>query len=669
MSLQRRLTLFFILIVILPLTAAGLVVHQVVVGEVESRATSNLKPSLNAAAVRYNERAQVIDDLTVAAVGGSADFRRLLRSGDRAAIDGFLARRLDATEGLGFLIALDARGRLAGHARIVPDFAPGFAEPSVDAIIASRTAGPGFNRSPLIPVSVAGSGEIGSVIGGFWLDSSILKGTDQTEVDTFVVSNGEVIAGTREVTSVAVDVTREGLFPLELDGQGQARSLELPAGLQTLVAWTPDAPVAAVSRQVLGSMLALLALALIATTGLAFVLARLITRPLEELSEAAGALAEGRFDHRITVRSRDEVGQLARSFNQMSDQLSSTVSDLASSRDLLQRAVERVGETLRSTHDMKQILEAITNTAADAVEADAAGLWMFNQTRDELYPALASGMSTNELARIKVGEGIVGFVAERGVTVTIPSEGAGPRSGRAEPSFPVTIGIPLYSANRMRGVLTVYRNEGSRPFSRSDLDTVIFLAEQGGVAIENVLLHEEAQRLSLTDGLTGVWNRRYLAMQSRQVLATAARFERSFSILMLDLDHFKSINDTYGHQRGDDILVEFARRVGDSLREIDTLVRYGGEEFVALLSETDLSGARTTAEKVRAAVGAEPFRSAGETPVDLSVSIGLASYPDHGVQFDVLLEAADQALYRAKQEGRNRVCIAGSQPPDLHVAK
>ena len=115
--------------------------------------------------------------------------------------------------------------------------------------------------------------------------------------------------------------------------------------------------------------------------------------------------------------------------------------------------------------------------------------------------------------------------------------------------------------------------------------------------------------------------------------------------------------------------MEFARRVGDSLREIDTLVRYGGEEFVALLAETDAEGAQITAEKVRGAVGAEAFTSAGEASVNLTVSIGVASFPDHGVQFDVLLEAADQALYRAKQEGRNRVCVAPMQPPDLHVAK
>ena len=192
------------------------------------------------------------------------------------------------------------------------------------------------------------------------------------------------------------------------------------------------------------------------------------------------------------------------------------------------------------------------------------------------------------------------------------------------------IAIPLFSQDRVMGVLAVYRNDPDRPFTQEDMDTVIFLAEQGGVAIENVQLHEEARRLSLMDGLTGIWNRRFLQMQFRQVLATATRFERPFSVLMLDLDFFKRINDTYGHQRGDAILIEFAHRVNGTLREIDTFARYGGEEFICLLSETDVEGARTTAEKICEVIRSEPFGAMGEEPIALTVSIGVASYPEHG---------------------------------------
>jgi diguanylate cyclase (GGDEF)-like protein len=202
----------------------------------------------------------------------------------------------------------------------------------------------------------------------------------------------------------------------------------------------------------------------------------------------------------------------------------------------------------------------------------------------------------------------------------------------------------------------------SRPFSANELETVSFLAEQGGVALENVRLHEEAQRLSLTDGLTGVWNRRYFQMQFRQVLATATRFERPFSVLMLDLDHFKEVNDKHGHQRGDALLIEFSQRVTHLLREVDTFARYGGEEFICLLSETDTLGATTTAEKIHDAIRGVPFGGMDEELVNLTVSIGVAAYPDHGDSFKALVEAADQALYRAKQTGRDRVCVASTEP-------
>jgi diguanylate cyclase (GGDEF)-like protein len=380
-------------------------------------------------------------------------------------------------------------------------------------------------------------------------------------------------------------------------------------------------------------------------------------------------MAEGRFDMPIPVRTKDEVGELAQAFNDMRDKLSVSYSQLSSSRDQLQRAVRRVGETLRSTHDMKQMLESILNTAADAVNADAASLWMFTSTRDSLQPTRSVGMGADQPTAVQIGDGVVGFVAERATPVLLPSAG-GPRSSRNEPSFPVAIAVPLYSEDRIMAVLATYRHDPEARFTPEDLETVVFLAEQGGVAIENVRLHEEAQRLSLTDGLTGTWNRRYFQMQFRQVLATATRFERPFSVLMLDLDHFKQLNDKHGHQRGDAILIEFSQRVKHTLREVDTFARYGGEEFICLLSETDSEGATTTGAKIREAIKLQPFGGIGDEPVYVTVSIGIASYPEHGNSFHELVETADRALYRAKESGRDRVEVGDDpSPPGLSVAR
>ena len=668
MSLQRRLTVFFVLIVILPLLAAGLIVQRVIVGEISRRAVLSMRPALDATVAIYNGETESLDRRVRATVAGEARFGPAFQRNGRARLDAILEERLTESQDVDFLVALDRNRNVAGFASVPGKFLAGFRPPSPSAIAsADEGVGSGFSRTSAIPIDIQGRGTQGYLVGGFWLDEELLLAASRSDVDLSVVSENRVIASTIPVgASFEIDVHYLGSFDAEMDEESKATATKLGGGMG-LVASTPSGPITQLSRQVLTSMLALLLLAFLGTSGLAYLLARLITQPLEELSEGARAISEGRFDHTIPVRSKDEVGQLAAAFNDMSGQLSNTISALSSSRDQMQRAVRRVGETLRSTHDMKQMLDSILNTAADAVNAEVAVLWLFSAARGELYPAVARGLDIDSIGRVKVGEGVVGLVAERATTISLPASGVAPVFSRQEPRFPVVIAVPLYSHERIMGVLTTSRKDETRPFGQDEFETVAFLAEQGGVAIENVRLHEEAQRLSLTDGLTGVWNRRYFQMQFRQVLATAQRFERPFSVLMMDLDHFKAVNDTHGHQRGDALLIEFTQRVTHLLREVDTFARYGGEEFICLLSETDTQGAMTTAEKIHDAIRGEPFGGMDEELVTLTVSVGVAAYPDHGDSFSQLVKGADKALYQAKQTGRDRVCVAGTGP-DLRVA-
>ncbi len=669
MTLQRRLTLFFILIVILPLAAAGFVVQRVIIGEIARRAVVSLDPAIDAVTVLYNDRVQALDLDQLRRLLRRPRLVSLLEEARRPKFERYLSNLLSGSRGLDFLVVLDERGKVAGFAHRGSSFLRGFEVPGAREIVRSEGfSGPGFTRTGKIPLSVVGRGTVGHVVGGFWVDDSLLVGSPESALNLSIVAKGEVIASTAELAGTTpIETTTSGTFEVDLHGAATARAEELGGGM-LVVASTPLAPINALSQRVVTSMLALLALALLGTSALAYLLARLITQPLEELAEGAAAIAEGRFDHRIAVRSRDEVGRLAEAFNHMSDTLGESVSALSSSRNQLRRAIRRVGETMRSTHDMRQMLGSVLNTALDAVSADAATLWMFSSSRNELYPVRAVNLEMDELGHVRVGEGLVGLVAERATNLLVPQHSA-PRPAPNEPSFPVAIAIPLYSQARVMGVISLYREDSDRPFSEEDLDTVVFLGQQGGVAVENVMLHEEAQRLSITDGLTGVWNRRYFVMQFRQIVATALRFERPFSVLMMDLDHFKTVNDTYGHQRGDEILIEFAQRVNRVIREVDTFARYGGEEFICLLSETEVRGAIRTAEKILQAVRAEPFGGVGAQRLNITVSIGVSSYPTHGDSYNTLVEAADRALYRAKQEGRDRVCVAETpQPPGLKLA-
>jgi two-component system cell cycle response regulator len=149
-------------------------------------------------------------------------------------------------------------------------------------------------------------------------------------------------------------------------------------------------------------------------------------------------------------------------------------------------------------------------------------------------------------------------------------------NGAGEPAATTQVSVPLLAQGRVLGVLSLYDREDGEPFTLADADALTAFAVQAAVAIENVQLHAEAERLSVTDPLTGAWNYRYFKRRFEQEIERSRRFGRVLALLMLDID-FKSVNDRFGHQRGDQVLVELARRVSGSVRDIDTFARYGGE--------------------------------------------------------------------------------------------
>jgi len=167
----------------------------------------------------------------------------------------------------------------------------------------------------------------------------------------------------------------------------------------------------------------------------------------------------------------------------------------------------------------------------------------------------------------------------------------------------------------------------------------------------------ELERLSVTDALTGLYNRRHLMGTLANEVQRSRRLRRTFSVLLADVDHFKQYNDTHGHLAGDAALVKMAEILRKTTRGVDCVARYGGEEFVVMLLETTIATAEVVAERIRSHVAAEEFGSGRMT-----VSIGAAEYPPHGDTPEELIESADAAMYQAKGEGRDRVVIAGGKP-------
>jgi diguanylate cyclase (GGDEF)-like protein len=205
--------------------------------------------------------------------------------------------------------------------------------------------------------------------------------------------------------------------------------------------------------------------------------------------------------------------------------------------------------------------------------------------------------------------------------------------------------------------------EDMEGLTEEDRIVIYALASELVVAVENSRLYKLTRRLAVTDELTGMSNYRYLQQRLDDEVSRAKRYGKDLSLLMMDADDFKGYNDQYGHIAGDMALAEFGDVLGSIVREVDVVARYGGEEFAIVLPETDAAGAYVVAEKIREAIASHAFPDAdGARCCTLTVSIGVATYPTYAYDKEALLREADDALYRAKNGGRNRVCAPLREP-------
>ncbi len=207
-------------------------------------------------------------------------------------------------------------------------------------------------------------------------------------------------------------------------------------------------------------------------------------------------------------------------------------------------------------------------------------------------------------------------------------------------------------------VLVLHRFLGSAPFTSADQDRAQDLSSVFAAALDNLRRFSRAEELSITDGLTGAFNYRYLRSALDREVARARRFREEFSIIMLDVDHLKEYNDVHGHLQGSEVLRRLAQVVMGELRAADILAKYGGDEFVVILPQTPRAGASTLAERIRAAVEAHAFPGEGEG-MKITTSIGISQFPEDGETTREILEAADNQLYSAKRTGRNKVVMTG----------
>jgi two-component system, cell cycle response regulator len=317
-------------------------------------------------------------------------------------------------------------------------------------------------------------------------------------------------------------------------------------------------------------------------------------------------------------------------------------------------ALVRLGDVLASTRDRQVMVSSLLETTTTYLGAPASVFYVVVAGSERLRPMERLGDAAGaELGELVDGAGIAGTASHRGTAVLWPSGAGDVQPSPSEPEAGAgAAAIPLRSGGHPFGVLAYYGRD--RPYDEEDVNSLEILVRQAETAIENSFLYEEAVRLSLTDGMTGLWNRRNFDLRLESELSRALRFSESFAVVFVELDQMKAVNDRYGHQAGDTVLIELARRLTEAVREVDVVARWGGDEFTLLLPKTGLAGALLLAEKIRAAVANGPFRiDAGA--LDITISVGVAAYPEHGSSGKDLVAAADAAMYQAKAKGRNRV--------------
>jgi diguanylate cyclase (GGDEF)-like protein len=224
------------------------------------------------------------------------------------------------------------------------------------------------------------------------------------------------------------------------------------------------------------------------------------------------------------------------------------------------------------------------------------------------------------------------------------------------------VAVPLLSRGRLIGVMTLIDGKGRGGFTPAGARIMGLLLEPVAVALDSALLLRRSEELSITDDLTRLYNSRFLNAALRREVERSRRYRVPVSLIFLDLDGFKSINDRHGHLFGSRALVEVGAVVRDTVRTIDVVARFGGDEFTIILPQTGRDGARVIAERIRERIAATAYLKAHGLEVRVTASLGIATYPENGVTGEELVAGADKAMYAAKDAGKDRVMVAEARP-------
>jgi len=323
-------------------------------------------------------------------------------------------------------------------------------------------------------------------------------------------------------------------------------------------------------------------------------------------------------------------------------------------------------EKLTEARPLEESLRAVTDAALELLPANHASIRLLDGSHSELLSGARSGAgSTTRPMHFRRGQGVIGWVVEYKESVCLDDVAKDPRFVVGKQGFSIRsmLAEPLWSAGQVIGVLSC-SSQKRRAFDEDDQLLARLLANCCTPPVERARL----RRLAMTDDLTLAYNQRYLSPRVNEETERARRSGQPLSILLLDLDHFKIVNDEHGHDVGDMVLRLFADRVRSIVRRVDVFIRRGGEEFLLLMPATALEQARNTAERIRRNLSESELDVGAGRRVRQTVSIGAACW-DFKESAEALQRRADVAMYAAKEQGRDRVVVSAPPPSLLRVVK
>ena len=318
-----------------------------------------------------------------------------------------------------------------------------------------------------------------------------------------------------------------------------------------------------------------------------------------------------------------------------------------------------IGKAMNYISDLKKLLQFILGQAIEITSAEKGSLMLYDMETDQLNIRVLAGLEDNtfqekvnnneiECRSFKAGEGIAGRVflnAKPIVVNNIKEDGVFVDS---HASYVRSIAcIPMVVFNEVIGVINVTNKRHGKEFTDDDVEMLKAVADQAAVAINKAQLWD----MAVTDSLTGLYVRRYFMVKLQEELLRAERYTNILSILMADLDGFKNVNDTYGHDAGDRVLKTIGQFLQQNIRDVDVVARYGGDEFVIMIPEAAQDSAYILSERLRKQFSELKF----ENLPQITISLGIATYPSDGPELEDLIKKADSAMYAAKRAGRNKV--------------